>query len=127
MLVQSPEFITEDYGIPSEGPFYTTDKPRAFYKMPLCHERHKHSDALDYEQIEEFYKKLKELGQHFGSDEFKNKLFGEKNASKYEYQPIVRATEEEEVVDDEENRPYRPPYIKAKIDLASNQVVPLAR
>ena len=46
--------------------------------MPLCHERRKHLDEIDYQQIEEFFMKLKELGQHFGSDEFKNKLFGEK-------------------------------------------------
>ncbi len=78
LLVQSPEFITETYGIPREGPFYTTDKSRAFYKMPFCHERHKHSNEIDYGQIEEFFMTLKELGQHFGSDGFRNKLFGEK-------------------------------------------------
>ncbi len=54
--------------------FYTADKSRAFYKMPFCHERHKHSDDIDYQQIEEFFMKLKELDQHFGSEEFKNKL-----------------------------------------------------
>ena len=121
LLIQSPEFITETYGIPREGPFYTTDKSRAFYKMPFCHERHKHSDEIDDQQVEEFFMKLTELDQHFGSDEFKNKMFGEKNASKYEYQPIVRGLdqpdEEEEVVEEPENRPYRPPYIKVKIDL----------
>ena len=74
LLIQSPEFIAETYGIPREGPFYTTDKPRAFYKMPLCHERHKHSDEIDYQQIEEFFMKLKKLDHHFGSEEFKNKL-----------------------------------------------------
>ena len=37
LLVQSPEFITETYGIPREGPFYTTAKSRAFFKMPCCH------------------------------------------------------------------------------------------
>ena len=46
--------------------------------MPFCHERHKHANEIDYEQIGEFFMKLKELGQHFGSDEFENKLFGEK-------------------------------------------------
>ncbi len=65
--------------------------------------------------------KLKELDQHFGSGEFKNKLFGAKNASKYEYQPIVRGVEEpdeeEQVIEDPDSRPYRPPYIKVKIDL----------
>ncbi len=63
--------------------------------------------------------KMKELDQYFGSDEFKNKMFGEKNASKYEYQPIVRglAQPDEEEQVDPENSPYRPPYIKVKIDL----------
>ena len=117
LLVQSPEIIAETYDIPREGPLYTTDKPRAFYKMLFCHERHKHSDEIDYQQIEEFFMKLKELGQHFGSEELKNKLFGEKNASKCEYQPIVLCTKEEEAVEDEGSRPYRPPYIKVKIDL----------
>ncbi len=104
-----------------EGSFYTTDKSRSFYKMPFCHDRHKHSDEIDYQQIEEFLLKQKELGQHFGSEEFKNKLFGEINSSKYEYQPIVRGledpNEEEQVIEDSDKRPYRPPYIKVKIDL----------
>ncbi len=34
--------------------------------------------------MENFYNKLVE---HFGSEEFKLKLFGDKLASKYEYQP----------------------------------------
>ena len=41
--------------------------------MPFCHERHKHSDELGYEQIEEFDLKLNEMDQHSGSEEFKNK------------------------------------------------------
>ncbi len=71
LRIQSPEFITETYGITR----------RTFVQMPFCHERHKHSDEIDYHQIEEFFMKLKELGQHFVSEEFKVKLFGEKKRS----------------------------------------------
>ena len=41
LLVQTPKFITETYGIPRDGVFYTTDKPRSFYKLPLCHDRNR--------------------------------------------------------------------------------------
>ena len=34
----TPEFITETYGIPREGPYYQTDRSRAFFKLPFCHE-----------------------------------------------------------------------------------------
>ncbi|MFM7985307.1 MAG: hypothetical protein ACKPKO_38915, partial [Candidatus Fonsibacter sp.] len=30
----TPEFITETYGVPREGPYYQTDRSRAFFKMP---------------------------------------------------------------------------------------------
>ncbi len=49
----------------------------------------------------------------------KTKCLERKNASKYEYQPIVRGLDqpdEEEQVDPD-NCPYRPSYIKVKIDL----------
>ena len=57
LLIQSPEFITETHGVLREGPFYTIDKPRAFYKRPFCHARQKHSEELGYEHIAEFYRK----------------------------------------------------------------------
>ena len=41
-------------------------------------------------------------------------LFGEKNADKHEYQPIVRAVE---ALEDTENN-FRPPYAKYKLELA---------
>ena len=31
----TPEFITETYGIPREGPYYQTDRSRAFFKSSL--------------------------------------------------------------------------------------------
>ena len=57
LLAQSPEIIAETYGIPREGPFYTTEKPRAFYKLPFCHERKQFQEELDYDKIELFYRK----------------------------------------------------------------------
>ena len=31
----TPEFITETYGVPREGPHYQADRSRAFFKMPF--------------------------------------------------------------------------------------------
>ena len=47
-------------------------------------------------------------------------LFGEKNANKYEYQPIVRAVQD---LEDTENY-FRPPYAKFKLELAYNDDSP---
>ena len=51
------------------------------------------------------------------------KLFGEKNADKYEYQPLVRAgcdPDDEEVA----IKHYRPPFAKVKLDLKHDTEVP---
>ena len=79
--------------------------------------------------MEQFYKKLVEIDRHFGSEEFKLTLFGDKLASKYEYQPIVRHPErdiDEEEVDDNTSTKtireyYRPPYTKVKLMLSNNE------
>ena len=105
--IQTPVFVTETYGIPREGTYYQTDKSRALYKLSFCQERAKHTDEVDYTDMEKFYNKLVEIDQHFGSEEFKLTLFGDKLASKYEYQPIVRHPEredEEEEADDKTSR-----------------------
>ena len=127
--IQTPVFVTETYGIPREGTYYQTDKSRAFYKLAFCHERAKHTDEVDYSAMEQFYKKLVEIDRHFGSEEFKLTLFGDKLASKYEYQPIVRHPErdiDEEEVDDNTSTKtireyYRPPYTKVKLMLSNNE------
>ena len=83
--------------------------------MPFCHEFKKHEDELDYAEIEACYKqKLREIDDFLVSRRFRLQLLGEKNADKYEYQPIVRA-----VVDLEDTENYfRPPYAKFKLELA---------
>jgi len=73
LVIQTPYTITETYGIAKESIFYNTDKSRAFYKMPLCHERKQHADEIDYDKISDFYNKMKELDEYFASDEFKKK------------------------------------------------------
>ena len=131
--IQTPVFVTETYGIPREGVYYPTDRSRAFFKLPFCHGRARHSDEMDYLAMEKFYNKLAELDGYFGSDEFKLRLFGDKMASKYEYQPIVRHPEhdEEEDVNDMSSTKavkeyYRPPYAKVKLPMNDSET-PLFR
>ena len=95
LVVQTPAFLTATYGIPREGPFYSTPKARAFFKLPFCHERHMHEGEVDYAQIEQFYEKLQEIDKYCDTDEFRTHMFGEKFAKKYEYQPLVRTAEED--------------------------------
>ena len=98
--VLTPEFITETYGIPREGPYYKTDRSRAFFNMPFCHEFKKYNDEIDYAEIEAAHNKLKDIDDYLGSGEFRLQLFGDKNADKYEYQPLVRTIVE---LEDTEN------------------------
>ena len=82
LLVRTPEFITETYGIPREAPFYTTAKSRAFYKIPFCHERHMYDGEMDYQHMEVFYNTLREIDKLLDTDEFRVQMFGEKLAKK---------------------------------------------
>jgi len=134
--IQTPVFVTEAYGIPRQGPYYQTDKSRAFFKLPFCHQRALHADEMDYCAMEKFYNKLVEMDSYFGSEDFKVKLFGDKMANKYEYQPIVRHPEkdaDEEEVDDKSSTKatreyYRPPYTKVKLMLSNSETeLPLFR
>ena len=59
-----PEFITETYGIPREGPYYQKDRSRALFKMPFCHEFKKHDGEIDFAEIEACYNNLKEIDDY---------------------------------------------------------------
>jgi len=116
LLLQTPHFLAETYGIPRAGPYFPDAKSRAFFKLPFCHERMLFSDEVDYDAIAEWHEKFLELDQYLSGQEFRVKLFGEKNADKYEYQPLVRAgcdPDDEEVA----IKHYRPPFAKVKLDL----------
>ena len=76
--------------------------------MPFCHELMKHEDEIDYAEIQAAHDKLNNIDDYVGSSEFRTQLFGDKNADKYEYQPIART-----IVDVEDTKNYcRPPYSK---------------
>ena len=123
LLLQTPHFLAETYGIPRAGPYFPDAKSRAFFKLPFCHERMLFSDEVDYDAIAEWHEKFLELDQYLSGHEFRVKLFGEKNAGKYEYQPLVRAgcdPDDEEVA----IKHYRPPFAKVKPDLKHDTEVP---
>ena len=123
LLLQTPHFLAETYGIPRAGPYFQDAKSRAFFKLPFCHERMLFSDEVDYDAIAEWHEKFLELDQYLSGQEFRVKLFGEKNADKYEYQPLVRAgcdPDDEEVA----IKHYRPPFAKVKLDLKHDTEVP---
>ena len=50
---------------PAKVHFYLTDKSRTFYKLPFCHDRAKYSDEINYNDIKDFYNKLKEIDIFF--------------------------------------------------------------
>ena len=123
LLLQTPHFLAETYGIPRAGPYFPDAKSRAFFKLPFCHERMLFSDEVDYDAIAEWHEKFLELDQYLSGQEVRVKLFGEKSADKYEYQPLVRAgcdPDDEEVA----IKHYRPPFAKVKLDLKHDTEVP---
>ena len=101
LLVQTPYFLTETYGIPRAGEYYQTLKSRAFFKMPLCDDRREFPLEVDYDAIMTFHQKLVEIDEMMSSNDTKTKLFGDK-ADKYEYVPIVRQPQVSD--DDDEQR-----------------------
>ena len=112
LTIQTPEILTESYGIPGESQYYNTIQSRSFYKLPFCFDRKQYENEVDYSLIKLFHDKLLEIDNYCNTDEFRTKLFAN-NANKYEYQPIVRFPSE----DDVNNQYYRPPYIKVKLVL----------
>ena len=66
-----PEFITETYGIRRGGPYYQTDRSRAFFNMPFLSEFKKHEGEIYYAEIEACYNKLREIDDFFGSREIR--------------------------------------------------------
>ena len=128
LCIQTPYFLTETYGAPRAGEYYQTLKSRAFYKMPFCFDRREFADEVDYDAVAVLHDKLVEIDALMSSAETKHKLFGEKNAEKYDYVPIVR---QPQVSDDDENvehkKYYRPAYAKVKLDLAVETEIPRFR
>ena len=128
LKIKSPKISSEVYGIPREGAYYPDAKSRAHYKFGFCHERKAQQD-INYEEIGQFMKLLTDIDEMCDTDEFRKEQFG-KEADKYEYQPLVRTSQEpideqsylvydngERKKDDNGREMYRPPYTKIKLDL----------
>jgi hypothetical protein len=98
-LIQLPSIEIDMYGVPSKCDFYKEEYQRMFLKLPL------NQTNLEVKTLTETL--LKQLDEKFGSDEYKEKLFGKK-ASKYTYQPVVRIP-----ITDEEKEKH--PYMKIKL------------
>jgi len=126
LLIQTPYFLTETYGVPRAGEYYQTLKSRAFFKMPLCDDRQEFPAEVEYDAIRSFREKLLEIDEMMASSETKNKLFGDK-ADKYEYVPIVRQPQVLDDEDENQKKYYRPAFCKFKLDLAFDSEIPKFR
>lgn len=115
LQLQTCEISNEVYGIPREGPYYPDAKSRSYYRLGFCHDRKQHD--INYDDIEKLYNILLSIDEYCDSDEFRNKMFGDKSKD-YEYQPLVRIPEVDEADLDKDGKPkYKPPYTKLKLDL----------
>jgi len=111
--IQSCKKVTNYGGIPKEGPYYADAKSRAFFKYCF--------DGMENDpQLQLFHDKLLEIDQVCNTDEFRKKIFGEKNHNQYAYQPIIRIPEvdEDEPRLDKNGKPYyQPRFTKIKLEL----------
>ena len=71
LLIQTPYFLTETYGVPRAGEYYQTLKSRAFFKMPLCDDRQEFPAEVEYDAIRSFREKLLEIDEMMAISETK--------------------------------------------------------
>ena len=79
LVFQSPEIKITQYGIPTLGEYYKSDKDRSFIKLPLDSEN---------KEVKQFIDKLMEIDQL--AEAQKQHIIG-KNYAKFDYVKIVRA------------------------------------
>jgi hypothetical protein len=107
LLIQCPWFHIDCMGVPSVCEYYPDDSKRDFIKVPL---------NQDIPEVKQLTETLQALDQRLGSNAMREKLLGDK-ASKYEYQPIIRAQDEApQKKDSKYPRPSYPFYMKLKLD-----------
>jgi hypothetical protein len=78
LVFQSPEIKISQYGIPTLGEYYKSDKDRSFIKLPLDSEN---------KEVKQFIDKLMEIDQI--AEAQKQQIIG-KNYAKFDYVKIVR-------------------------------------
>ena len=107
LLIQTPYFLTETYGVPRAGEYYQTLKSRAFFKIPLCDDRREFPAEVEYDAIRPFREKLVEIDEMMASNDTETKLFGDKG-DRYEYVPIVRLPPVSDEGDENQKKFYGP-------------------
>ena len=128
--IQTPELLLDNYGIPDgDGPFYPTNKSRAFVKVPLdINENVETETEAERSDRKAKLASFKEFLINFDKmiEGKKEEFFGKKNVKKYSYQPIVRqamkAQDDDEDEDDSDEKVekeviFRPDYMKTKVPL----------
>ena len=120
----TPEFIADTYGICREGPYYKTDRSRAFFKMPVLprvqEARGRNALRRDRQGIQQVVRDRRSTWAAASSD---CRCLAKKNSDKYEFQPIVRTIVE---LEDTANY-FRPPYAKFQLELAYNDETPVCK
>ena len=77
LYIQLPTIKLSSYGFPKQDDYHTQEQ-RNYVKLPLAHPEH--ATCIDC---------FNRLDFRFGSDEFKQKMFGD-NWERYQYTPILR-------------------------------------
>jgi hypothetical protein len=101
LMLQFPWMNIFKHGVPSIGEFYTSDKERAFLKIPL---------DLSDKDVKKLYDQLVALDKVMSSLATREERFGKKLAKKVKYIPMVKNTD----VDEDDDSP---PWMKLKIKL----------
>lgn len=104
LLLQFPWQKIFTYGVPRLGEYYKEDKDRDFLKFPI---------DLSNSEMKTLYDKLFAFQERMASDKFRKETFGSK-WKKYKFIDVCRTP----LVDEDEDAPEKPPFIKLKLDTA---------
>lgn len=110
--IQSPYLFIESDGIPRESQYTPNPKDRYKFKWAFCQDRNAHPDKANYPEQEKFQKFFENIDKICDTDDFRKKMFGDKNYNKYTYQKLVKRAEidEENIKLDKYGKPYYHPY-----------------
>ena len=104
LLLQFPWQKIFSYGVPRLGEYYKEDKDRDFLKFPI---------DLSNPEMKTLYDELVAFQERMSSEEFRKETFGTK-WKKYKFIDVCRTP----LVDEEDEGPEKPPFIKLKLDTA---------
>lgn len=100
-IFQVSKFELNSYGIPS---LYDPDDPKSldYYKDDASREFIKIGWDTNQDALNDFFQFLEKIDELADTDQFRRKIFGNKNLSKYKYIPCVKTPAEMDDDDDDE-------------------------